>query len=452
MGVVLTLPSKPSFLGWGMMKIRCHHWLIVCAIDILGPFSTDSYIPNMLSMQHELSTTAVLAGLTLQANWLAKGLGTLVVGAMSDTPRWGRRGALLLTFVFYIVGTAGCAATPTASYGIYSLIVFRILQGFGETGTTMCNAITRDVLEDPKERLRVLTTITSLRIAAVAVSPSIGGVLGVAFGWRAVFAGLAVCGSFLAVATALCLPETLHDAAVEKGVVVARLSEFRSDPAVSLALAALLSYTLTFSLLLIYLSNVTTLFEGYFGFSTLGTALFMGSAASIFVLTNIVLSVLMKMKARSVEPFPLLRFSMLCSLAGASVSVAAIFHGARLTPGAALFFFVAVIYVNCLSIATGFGAAATIFLQPFGDAAGKASGVLLVVRTVVATGAAQASVDVWAHFHMAGLFAFFSLLGFAVQFGWLLVPPKSKRPVSTDAGRLQAPLLDDAPEEGGLVA
>lgn len=423
-------------------KIRWHHWLIVGAIDILGPFSTDSYIPNMLSMQHELSTSAVLAGLTLQANWLAKGFGTLVVGAMSDTPRWGRRGALLLTFMFYIVGTAGCAATPTASYGIYTLIVFRVLQGFGETGTTMCNAIARDVLQDPNERLRLLTIITSLRIAAVALSPSIGGALGVTFGWRAVFAGLAVCGTLLCLATALCLPETLQPAdAVQKSVVdvLTKLSAFRSDAAVSLALAALLSYTLTFSLLLVYLSNVTTLFEGYLGFSTLGTALFMGSAASIFVLTNIVLSVLMKMKAPSVEAFPLLRFSLLCSLAAASVSVAAVFHGAK-----ALYFFVAVIYVNCLGIATGFGAAATIFLQPFGDAAGKASGLLLVVRTVVATGAAQASVDVWAHYHIMGLFAFFSLLGFAVQFGWLLVPHKTaKHLVTTDASRLQAPLLDD---------
>ena len=30
-----------------MGTLRWHQWLLVLSIDMLGPFSTDSYVPNM---------------------------------------------------------------------------------------------------------------------------------------------------------------------------------------------------------------------------------------------------------------------------------------------------------------------------------------------------------------------------------------------------------------------
>ena len=76
---------------WTRPVLRPWHWLLIACIDIIGPFSTDSYIPNLPEMARELDAPTWLAGLTLQANWLAKGVGTLAIGPLSDSPRVGRR-------------------------------------------------------------------------------------------------------------------------------------------------------------------------------------------------------------------------------------------------------------------------------------------------------------------------------------------------------------------------
>ena len=65
--------------------------MLVACIDVIGPLSTDAYIPNLPEMQRELDAPAWLGGLTLQANWLAKGVATLAIGALADDRR--RRGA-----------------------------------------------------------------------------------------------------------------------------------------------------------------------------------------------------------------------------------------------------------------------------------------------------------------------------------------------------------------------
>ena len=122
------------------------HWVLICCIDIIGPFSTDSYIPNLPEMSRELDAPSWLAGLTLQANWLAKGVGTLAIGPLSDSPRVGRRGALLGAFVFYCAGTVGCSLVARNRGGASALVAFRVVQGLGESATTVCSAVARDVL------------------------------------------------------------------------------------------------------------------------------------------------------------------------------------------------------------------------------------------------------------------------------------------------------------------
>jgi len=101
-------------------------------VDILGPFSTDAYVPCTTAMRKSLETTTVLTGLTLQLNWFSKGFATLYVGMLSDMATIGRRGAFGRTFIVYVLGTLGAFLTPTTNWGIYTLIAFRLIQGYGE--------------------------------------------------------------------------------------------------------------------------------------------------------------------------------------------------------------------------------------------------------------------------------------------------------------------------------
>ena len=157
---------------------------------MIGPFSTDSYIPNLPQMTKDLHTTASLAGATLQFNWIVKAVSTVAIGFLSDRPAIGRRRAILGAFVFYVVGTAGCALVPGArgAGGIYWLIGFRVVQAVGEAATAVTSAVARDVLSDPDEMMRMMALLGSLRPLMIVVAPSVGGVLGSLFGWRLVFA------------------------------------------------------------------------------------------------------------------------------------------------------------------------------------------------------------------------------------------------------------------------
>lgn len=105
----------------------------------------DSYVPNMPALQSDLNTSYWLVGISLQMNWLVKGMSTLCWGQLSDV--YGRKIAILFSFVFYIAGTLGCAYSVT----ITQFLLARVVQGIGEGSAAISSAIARDVLVDPQE-------------------------------------------------------------------------------------------------------------------------------------------------------------------------------------------------------------------------------------------------------------------------------------------------------------
>ena len=112
---------------------------------MLGPFSSDSFIPNMPEIQAELSASQLETGLTLQLNWMMKSVGNIVLGHLSDS--FGRKPVIFASFFIYVVSTTGCALSPTMHW----LIFFRMTQGFAEGNAVVASAIARDVYEDDVE-------------------------------------------------------------------------------------------------------------------------------------------------------------------------------------------------------------------------------------------------------------------------------------------------------------
>ncbi|KAJ8604806.1 hypothetical protein CTAYLR_001087, partial [Chrysophaeum taylorii] len=374
------------------IKLRWYQWALLGMIDVLGPCSSDSYIPNLPAMQKNLGAGEVKAELSLQLNWLAKGLAT--DGAV---PCWGVR-------VLHR-RDRGMRVDAELAAGIYSLLFFRFVQGIGEACTTVSTAIARDVLVDPKERLRVLALLGSLRPAAIMLAPSVGGAVGQAVGWRAVFAGLAVAGVLCAAAAFLSLPETVHlqprtDDPSERSFV-AVLSRLGSRGYEG-ALGAMLLNGISAAGLWAYLSNVAPLLETRFGVSVLATALIMGSVAMVFVLVNALIYGIVRIRG-DCEPLGLLKISTFSHALFAALSLTCALGPIprlRDSVDAAI----PVVYVFAASRALCIGAATTVFIQPFGDAAGRASAVILVFRTIVSTALAQLSTDVTARYGVRGFY------------------------------------------------
>ena len=168
----------------------------------LLPLSTDIYLAALPALRRELAVGVAEVQLTLSVFIAAFALSQLVYGPLSD--RFGRRPVLLAGIAIYCVATLACAAAQS----IEQLLVGRFFQAIGAcSGQVIGRAIVRDV-HGAQGAARMLGYITAGTALAPVFGPAIGGVLTVAFGWRANFILLAAVGGLLFVAAARLLAES----------------------------------------------------------------------------------------------------------------------------------------------------------------------------------------------------------------------------------------------------
>lgn len=115
---------------------------------------------------------------------------------------------ILATLAVFFLGSIGCMV----SWNIHSLLFFRALQGMtAGSGMVIGRAMVRDVLDGDEAR-RLMARVTLMFAIAPAAGPVIGGWLHVWFGWRSVFAFLALFALALLGWCWHSLPETLNPA------------------------------------------------------------------------------------------------------------------------------------------------------------------------------------------------------------------------------------------------
>ena len=169
---------------------------------MLGPFSVDTYLPSFPAIQREFALTPLEVQQTLTAYLLSFAVMTLFHGTLSDS--FGRRPVILACLAVYVLGSIGC--TFAQSYP--QLLIFRGAQGISAgVGWVVGRAIVRESFPG-HEAQRLLSLITMIFGLAPALAPVIGGALQGAFGWRAVFAFLALYGALQLAVCWRALPET----------------------------------------------------------------------------------------------------------------------------------------------------------------------------------------------------------------------------------------------------
>jgi MFS transporter, DHA1 family, multidrug resistance protein len=175
---------------------------LLISLSSFGPLTMSIYTPVMPLIGTDLGAGTDSVKYTLTTYMLGFAIGQLFYGPLSD--RFGRRPIALLGVAFFTLTSLGCAFAPS----IAGLIGLRILQGLGAaSGAVLGRALLRDAYE-AKEMPLVMSWIALAMNVSPAIAPSIGGLLGQAFGWRATFWFVAGFGALLLAALALLLGET----------------------------------------------------------------------------------------------------------------------------------------------------------------------------------------------------------------------------------------------------
>ncbi len=175
---------------------------ILSALMAFGPISTDLYLPALPSMAAALHSNAGVMEWSISGYLIGFSLGQLLWGPIGD--RYGRRLPVAIGIVLFIVGSAGCALSTTAS----GMIGWRLVQAAGAcAGVVLARAMVRDLYTGPRAAQMLSTLITVMAIAPL-VGPIVGAEVLRFASWPWIFWLLVVFG-IVALLALLTLPETL---------------------------------------------------------------------------------------------------------------------------------------------------------------------------------------------------------------------------------------------------
>jgi len=148
------------------------------------------------------STAANLAQLTVGTFLLGAAFSGLLIGPIADA--FGRRIPILVGLAVFVVAALLVPLAPN----LETLLVLRLLQGFGVGATRLSQAVLRDCYAG-NDMAEAMSLSLVLFLVLPVIAPAIGqGILLVA-GWKAIFLTMGGLGEFVFAWTWFKLPETL---------------------------------------------------------------------------------------------------------------------------------------------------------------------------------------------------------------------------------------------------
>lgn len=192
----MTTGTRTPALGTPML-------IAIGMLSMLGPFSTDAFLPALPTMTTELAAGPGQMQLTLTGVTLGMAFGQLLAGPMSDGV--GRRAPLL-------VGSAAMAAAAVGAAFSPSLPLLVLCCGAMGLGASVGMVVGRAVVSDLTEGA-VMTRAYALLGTLIGLGPVLSPICGVAvmalWGWRAIFVMLGALAALGFALIAALVPESL---------------------------------------------------------------------------------------------------------------------------------------------------------------------------------------------------------------------------------------------------
>lgn len=254
---------------------------IITLLSIIGPFSTDMYLPGLPEIVKYFNTTEAILNATLYGFVFTQALGILLLGPISD--KYGRKPVLLGSIVVYIISSVLCGVCPN----IAAFIICRLIQGFAAGGLMVIStALIKDCFQE-KIRDKALTLVMVFSVIGPLLSPILGSWLIDIVNWQAtlVFPGLLM---ILGLVLSLFLGESLPKDEKFTGSIASVLLHMGTlckNKPFTYFLISMGIFSLPF---LAYLSVSAYIMEDGFGISKMAYSLFLGANVIIGTLGMIV--------------------------------------------------------------------------------------------------------------------------------------------------------------------
>ena len=179
--------------------------LLLVAMTGVAPISLYMLVPALPVIASTFGGDISTAQMTVSLYMVGIACSQIIMGPLSD--KFGRRPVLLAGLGLMVVASAACIFAET----LPQLIAARFLQALGgATGMVVSRAIIRDLYS--RDRVgAMISLVIAVMMVAQMLSPLTGGLLEIAFGWRAIFYLITAAALVITVAIAVALPETRRD-------------------------------------------------------------------------------------------------------------------------------------------------------------------------------------------------------------------------------------------------
>ncbi len=238
--------------------------LLLAFLTMIGPMSTDIFLPSLPSMARVFNTTAAGAQATITAYYVGFALAQIIYGPISD--RVGRRPVLLIGLAGYVLASLACVVAPS----LEALIVARVVQAVAAAAPII---LARTIVRDIHSGVRagtLLSVMSSIMGVVPIVAPAVGGFLDVHFGWQSNFWIMTASGVLAFLAVAFILPETIggrRAARLSPASILASYRVIAGDPTFRIYAAMV---CLSYGGLITYVGVSSFIVQGHYRLSPVG--------------------------------------------------------------------------------------------------------------------------------------------------------------------------------------
>jgi DHA1 family bicyclomycin/chloramphenicol resistance-like MFS transporter len=238
--------------------------VVLGVLNALTPFTIDLYLPAFPQIAADLDIAVSRMSLTVSVYFIGFALGQIIYGPLLD--RYGRQRPIYAGLAIYILATFGCMTTTSFE----GMLLYRFIAALGGSAASV-GAITLVRDHFPPERAaKAFAMLMLVLSASPLLAPSIGSLMTMTLGWRALFAALNVLAIIDLALVAFAVPRNyVPDRSVSLRIAPI-LRTFRETLAEPTFRTYTFAGSLSFAGLFVFVSGSPAVFMDGFGVSAQG--------------------------------------------------------------------------------------------------------------------------------------------------------------------------------------